>query len=455
MKLNLDLVMALLIILVFLVICYKYNYIESIETFENENNINNVPNVNTVQPEPDSKYNLQQYIQSNPPTGSRVVRREISHTLPDLMDSDITMGQEKQIRFGSMRGEVGSDNDSFYLQGVSDASEPHLKMVLGDKDRKNASFQIYGGACSTHGNCSLDGRQLYNFDSRPNFTIKDRRGNVIHTFSDEGNYTASGELKGTSVRTDNNATIGRDLTTNRNTRIKGNLTIDGTVTANGRRIDQEVEIPDVDVNNAGNHKANQYYATGNSNVKDANVRGRIYFSQAGENDNPRDIISSNYNKWSSIHNTDAMYIEKVRNNRIYSYKDVVVGPSNGRNKLKDVAINWPGWTVIGVSDKPVNAQNSTWRDTFAVKLTNNKTKLRVERIDLWTGWAQPLTYRVYGYKHGSTDNSIMRVVLSDDYDDSFEIWHKKHDDPHARIAMRVDGHGNLFTRGRIYENANL
>lgn len=511
MKLNSDSVIALIIIFIALYICHKYNNIH--EGFTDGNNTNNSPaNVNAVDPEPDSQYNLQQYIESNPPTGSKVIRREVSHSLPDIMDSDITMAGEKQIRFGSMRGEVDSPNDSFYLEGVTHASQPHLKMVLGDKERKNASFQIYGAACDTHGNCGLDGRKLYQFDSQPNFTINNRTGNTIHSFSKDGHYTASGDLRGRDVlagrdvKAERNTVVGRNLTTTGNATVGGDLVIDGTVTANGRRID---EPQDVDVNVAGNHKADRYYAPnppgvtagsvtnpkhanpnpanptakGTANVYDANVRGRLYFSQAGEGDNPRDITHNHSDqatrdKWGTVHAGDPMYLEKIRTDEHFEEVNIRVGCSHHNVKKIRVdnnivaidastefrnnpeSTNCHG-TSLGITSR---IQGTPWGDRFRAFISkhNGQKYAIVQRLDSHGGWGQDLVLKGYKKVSSSHDHKhALRIVIQDDKSDAFEVWgnscqsrtNANCSGPGERL-MRLDGKGNLWIKGRIQENVD-
>lgn len=307
-KENINLVILFIMIVIVCVLIKRYN---KVEHFTNNNNSN------TVIP-PESTYNLQQYIETNPPTGSKIIKREISHTLPDVIDKDIVMRDGSQIRFGSMRNEAGSDSDNWHIQGISDASEPYLKMVLGDNKNKNSSFQIYGGACTTDSNCSADGRKLFDFDSQPNLEMYDRDGNKLLHANKNGDLECKRNLNVNGKATINKLDVNQGVNVKANSKfdaqldVGGNMRLTGGLHSSGDNslFDGKLKIKK-DIEGNQDAKIDGLVHSSVVNANDANVRRRLYFSKAGNNNNnwkENPIYTSG--NFSSAHDSDVVYIEK-------------------------------------------------------------------------------------------------------------------------------------------------
>jgi hypothetical protein len=425
-----NILISLAILVIFGLIAYRYHQ-SSIEYYVNEPNNSpetntktlNSDNGTTVTPIPTSTYNMQQYYESRPPIGSQVVKTETTHTMPEIIESDIVMGSDKQIRFGTMRGEIGSTNDTFHLKASTDDSNPNLKMVLGDKQNKISNFQILGGACDTQGNCNQDGVPLHIFDSKPNATMKNRSGDVIHQLQSTGNQWSKGHV----------------------------------------------------------------------NAKDVNVRNRIYFSNAGINDNVIDPHASefNANKWNSIHGTDPFYMEKVNL------------PGSGNPKALRVTINDDAndeFQIYGNSCR-TNCRQSAGDNLFKVDGRGNTTvkgNLRVQGNIINTqleairrasnrrnntsnnvgniNIGGKITFRKNGnhnsdpYEvekiHYAPNKSRLRITIKDDafrynrsINEGIEVFAGPCRDGRGcnggmqRIFL-LDSLGNLFIKGRIYQHDN-
>lgn len=445
-------ILCIFIIALFILIAYRFN--NTIEDFELDNK------QNTIEPPPTSTYNLQQYIETNPPTGSKVIKREISHSLPDLMDKDITMKDQNQIRFGTMRGELGSNDDTFYLQGVSDQSEPHLKLIMGDKKDKNSSFRLYGGACETHGNCSLEGNKLYEMDSQPNFKINDRKGDILHSMSKDGNYYAKGNILANEGQ------------------FRGDLTVKGNINLTGKLNDGTPST-----NDANKISRSSIYTSGTVNAQDHNVRGRLYFSNAQEGDiiNHQDKrFYSNYNKRNSkqdpiwrIHNSDPYYIEKVKygndNNRlrmtindndnegfeIFSNSCKHGGCRTGDGeRVFEVRGNGYQWNKGGVNADNVNVRGRIYFSDVGPGQNPNPN-----------GKNNPLFNKghhsdpVYIEKVREGTRSTLRITINDDSNDALEIWGDSCRTGNCRGKGRklflLNGNGDLHIAGKLHQGRRL
>lgn len=334
LKNNMNLIVLIGILFLICIITYRYNTLSK-ENFEETPDTTNIPET-TIAP-PESSYSLKDYYESKPPTGSTVVKTEISHLLPDIINKDITLKDDTQIRFGTMRGEAGSSDDTFHISGVSDPSSPHLKMVLGDKQGKNSSLKIYGGACETDSNCALDGKPLYEMDSQPVFKINNKQEETIHHLNKDGdswhkrNLTAGGYIEGKNMFLKKDGHVQHQFTDNGEAWHKSKLTVHdeiklkngehdkfkvdnhGNITTNKINCINEINMKkgnqnvfNVDSNGNTINKGN-LYVDGISNTNIQNIRGRLYFSQAGPNENP----APNNQNWDRVHHSDPCYVEKV------------------------------------------------------------------------------------------------------------------------------------------------
>ena len=292
-KENINLAILFIIVVMVCILIKRYYGLNQKEHFQNNNA---TPNV-TIAP-PDSTYNLQQYIETNPPIGSKVIKREISHTLPDVIDKDLVIQNEKQIRFGSMRGEAGSDSDSWHMEGISDASNPYLKMVLGDAQNKNSAFQIHGGACTVDSNCGADGRKLFNFDSQPNLEMYDRNGNSLLHVNDDGNM----ELKGNLIT--NSDVVAKKLKAKEGMGVQGNAMFAAQLNVKGKLEAEQ------DIHTTQNAKIDRLLHTNVINTSNANIRNRLYFSKAGNGNNWTESIDPSSGNFGSAHDSDVVYLEK-------------------------------------------------------------------------------------------------------------------------------------------------
>lgn len=339
-KENINLAILFIIVVMTCVLIKRYNKIDKTEHFTT------ATQPTTTLPPAESTYNLQQYIESNPPTGSKVIRREISHTLPDVIDKDIVMRDGTQVRFGSMRGEAGSDNDSWNLEGISHPSNPHLQMVLGDADGKKSAFQIYGGACEVDGNCSETGRKLFNFDDEPNLKMHDRNGRTLLHANKDGdlwckrnltvlndarvkNLHAEEGIRGTAnSRFDAQLDVHGKLTAKNNLQVDGNTDLGDTIIHKGLTVHGNIHTTgDNNIHNGRlevrrdlhgkrdayvdrNTKINGLAHTNEMNTKNANVRERLYFSDAGKPGRAwAEQIHTAGNFWGA-HKSDLMYFQK-------------------------------------------------------------------------------------------------------------------------------------------------
>lgn len=93
-------------------------------------------------------------------------------------------------------------------------------------------------------------------------------------------------------------------------------------------------------------------------------------------------------------------IHKISDNidEVYQEKKIDIPVGSSIKNMRSVALPYNG---IDVSPKPANSQNPSWKDTFSVKVNNDK--LEVTRIDQGTGWGQNLKLKGKTY---STKNAI-------------------------------------------------
>jgi hypothetical protein len=334
-KENINLAILFIIVVMTCVLIKRYNKIDKIEHFTT------TTQPVTTLPPAESTYNLQQYIESNPPTGSKVIRREISHTLPDVIDKDIVMRDNTQVRFGSMRGEAGSANDSWHIQGISHPSNPSLQMVLGDAESKKSAFQIYGGACEVDGNCSESGNKLFNFDDEPTLKMYDRGGQTLLHANKHGDLTCKRNL------TVQNDAIVKNLRTNEGIRATANSRFDAQLDVHGKltakdtlQVDGSTDLKDTfvrgglqvlngnihgtgpnnilngnlevrrDIHGKRNAKIDGIMHAGTINGNDLNTRRRLYFSEAGKPGRAWDEQIYSAGNFNDAHKTDVVYIEK-------------------------------------------------------------------------------------------------------------------------------------------------
>lgn len=395
-KENINLAILFIIVVMVCVLIKRYNNLNINEHFEGDNT--------TTLPPADSTYNLQQYIETNPPTGSKVIKREISHTLPDVIDKDIVMRDDAQIRFGSMRGEAGSDSDNFHFAGISHASEPHLKMVLGDSQDKNSSFQIHGGACTANSNCNMDGTKLHQFDSTPEYKMFNKSGtNVFSADKDgnvwcKGNLSSQGHTKVKNIEIENSFHAKANSTFDAKVKVKGGMNIEGgtdlrdtvihkgltvignTHTTGPNNIMNGVLEVKNDIHGRRNSKIAGILHANEINGQNMNVRSRLYFSDAGKDGRSWDEKIYSDGNFSDAHQTDVMYLEKQTRNTAQTGKDE--GNDGRRSTLvmqigddpSDAFEIWSGDKRVFRIDGNGDIQQSGVLRTNVKKMFNNKEK---------------------------------------------------------------------------------
>lgn len=142
-------VLSLLILVVVLILVIRYYNLTRIETFAND--------------DPAATMRIDQHYATNPPTPTQV-ETIVSHVMPtDPIESDITLKNSNQLRFGVTRDDPNKSKTQNYAF-ISNANDenPSLRLRLSEKDGKHNSFQIWGKPC-TNGNCNGEGKPIYQF----------------------------------------------------------------------------------------------------------------------------------------------------------------------------------------------------------------------------------------------------------------------------------------------------
>jgi hypothetical protein len=383
-KINNIVFVSILVIAILIIYRYK-NTIEKFESITTESP-STQPTPPTQPTDALSTYNMQQFYAANPPVSSTVIKETITHNIPEPVTSDIVIGDDKQLRFGTLKTETDKNKNTYILQS-SNVNSPHLRMTLQGKQSPDHSFQIWGGACNGEGVCSGDGIPLHTFSSVPTQVMRNRQNEIVHEIQSNGNQWNKANVNAQNVNVrgriyfsqaekddiinpsnnkfssqkdnpldrihkssphyiekvgstnenklritiNNNEKEGVEIysrpctSTNcsstgekifsvdgkGNTFTKGNLEVGGTLKGK-TNIQTSPTTPTTPstTTNTENH-----YVKGTTNAQDVNVRGRIYFSQAGENDiiNPhhKDFNKNKADPYVRIHNSDPYYIEKI------------------------------------------------------------------------------------------------------------------------------------------------
>jgi hypothetical protein len=313
---------------------------------------------------PESSYKFRNYFLEREPVESQVVRHEVSHELPEgVLYSDITMSTDNKIRFSDDTDDI--NNDKFRIHPSTDKN--HLKLYIKDRPGTNDnSFQIWGKACTIQGDCNGEGGKLHVFSDEPSYKLKSADGADQHRLGAGGDAAHRGALKmgnPTSPkhivdgRTGNQYTDG--VVNTRDANIRGKLWFSNTphnqnpetsdlwgshdsdkMSIEKVRHSQNKNSLRMTINDDANDRLEvvggkshfgvsrtyplmqvtgkgNVWAKDTMNAKDVNVRGRIYFSNAGVTggDDVNDIINPqdpnfDRNKWNTMHDSDPYYIEK-------------------------------------------------------------------------------------------------------------------------------------------------
>jgi hypothetical protein len=347
---------------------YKQN---NKEHFQNNAEANTLPHNNIDEKEkalmqisPESTYKFKNYFLEKKPIDAQIIKNQIVHTFPEgVLESDAIISTKNKIRFSENENDQIIDK---YILGPSGDKEDdtHFKLFLKDEPDKDNSFQIWGGACKAQGDCNKPGVKLHNFTDSPSYVIIDTTGNKIHELNTNGVAKHSNGMQIGNVNDPSHMFIG----------YNGNQYSKGTINSKDFNIRNKLFFSQATINddpndlskddgkmhdsnpmfiekikhspnssslrvNIRDNKSNKFEVYGNSweynrgkdpvklmevngngniwakktlNAQDVNVRGRIYFSQA-ENDeiiNPEDP-RYDFNKWIKMHNSDPYYIEKV------------------------------------------------------------------------------------------------------------------------------------------------
>lgn len=335
-------------------------------TLPNENNAVEEAEERLIGTSPDSAYRFRNYFLEREPVESQVIKHEVSHEFPSgVLHSDMTMSTNNKIRFSDDADDA--NNDRFRIH--TSPNKHNLQLYMKDRqgDNNNNAFQIWGKACTAQGDCNGPGAKLHIFSDEPAYKLKSVDGSDQHNFGPSGNASHRGILKmGNPAdakhiidgRTGNQYTKGVVNTQDAN--VRGKLWFSNTphnqnpersdlwahhdsdkmsihkvrhspnknslrVTINDDKNDR-LEVVGGRAHFGDGQTYPLFQVTGKGNVwakdtmnaQDVNVRGRIYFSNAGATggDDVNDIINPqdegfDTTKWSSIHDTDPYYIEKV------------------------------------------------------------------------------------------------------------------------------------------------
>jgi hypothetical protein len=412
------------------------------EHFEN-NEENTLPQNNLdekektlMQMSPESTYKFKNYFLEKKPIDAQIVKNQIVHTFPEgVLESDPIISTQNRIRFS--QNENGEIVDK-YILGPSGGKEDdrHLKLFLKDDPNKKNAFQIWGGACKAQGDCNKSGVKLHNFTDEPSYIMKSTTGNKIH-----------------------------ELTTNGIAKHVNKVQV-GNI-SNPSHILQ-------------GHNGSQY-SKGVINSKDVNVRNRLFFSQAGINDDPNDL----YKDGGRMHDTDPMFIEKIRhspnNNSLRvnirdnkSDRFEIYGRSwdynKGRDPIRLMEVNGHGnvW-----AKNTVNTQDVNVRGRIYFSQAENDEIINPEDPNYdFTKWNKMHNSDPYYIEKviRAGNKSALKIVMKDDSDEAIEIWgHScKYNDENAprknksgcasnsgRKIMEIKSDGTVNIVGRVNVKGSL
>lgn len=211
---------------------------------------------------PDSAFKFKNYYLENPPTQSAKVRTEFSNMLPEgVLTGDFNVSTDNKFNISRI-DTSGSQIDEYTLKSYGlETNDRSLRLSMQDETNKNKAFEIWGASCKALEDCTKPGIKLHKLTDKPSQEIYGYGGNLIHKLDEVG------------------------------VAHHGGVNIN-----NGKHI----------MNPSGNQ-----YTDGVVSAKDVNIRGRLYFSQAGNDENPRSVAG---NRFRPVHNSDPFYIEKIIDN---------------------------------------------------------------------------------------------------------------------------------------------
>lgn len=362
---------------------------------------------------PESSYKFRNYYLQREPVEAQIVKHEVSHEFPSgVLHSDMTMSTNNRIRFSD-----DADGPNNFHFGVSDdKNKLHLFMKDRPGSRDHNRFVIRGKGC-TQGNCNTNATDLHVFSDEPHYAIKKIGGGDVHRFGSNGDAQHTGTLKIgdrhiLDGRTGNQ--YSRGVLNSNMVNVRDKLFFSSTphnvdpsaVSSRGPHHDSDpfwiekirhsanknslrmvinddendrfqvyggrhhfgkgIEQPLMQVTGKGN-----LWTRNTTNTKDLNVRGRIYFSQAGKVNDDDDYINDindiinpqdenfNPNRWTDIHDSDPYWIEKVH--------------TSGNHNALRITINDDGASTAGNSNEAIeiysgshNAGNKTGTLLFKI-----------------------------------------------------------------------------------------
>lgn len=207
---------------------------------------------------PDSAFRFKNYFLERPPTHSSQTRVEFSNTLPEgVLVGDLNMSTSNKFNIASVNA-GGDQSNEYTLQAHGqDSNDRTLRLSMKDDNNKSKAFEVWGASCTAQGDCTQPGVKMHKMSDAPSYEIYDHAGGLKHKL-DAGGTASHGKLN----------------------------------IAGGKHI---------------LHPSGNQFSDGVVNANDVNVRGRLYFSQAGSNENPR---TAGGNRFIPVHNSDPFYIEK-------------------------------------------------------------------------------------------------------------------------------------------------
>jgi cbb3-type cytochrome oxidase subunit 3 len=390
-------ILTLIITIGLIFYIYKQN---KKEHFQN-NQVNTLPQNNLDEKEkalmqisPESTYKFKNYFLEKEPVDAQVVKNQIVHIFPEgVLENDVILSTQKKIRFSE--NENGEIVDKYVFGPSDEDNNRHFKLFLKDDPNKNNAFQIWGGACTAQSDCNKSGVKLHNFTDRPSYVMKDITGNTIHELTNNGTSKHINKIQIGNMSDPSHILLG----------------------------------------NNGNQ-----YSKGVINSKDINVRNRLFFSQAEIDDDPNDL----YKDGGKMHDTDPMFIEKIRhspnNNSLRvniknnkSDKFEVYGSSweynRSRNPVRLMEVNGHGnvW-----AKNTVNAQDVNVRGRIYFSQAENDDIINPEDPNFdfrkWQSMHNTDPYYIEKVNRGP-NKSALKIVMKDDgirndnsIREALEIW---------------------------------
>lgn len=287
--------LTLAIVIIFIVISYRYYRLkENFSTDNNNNNkasnnntatnkSNNNNNNNDNKPPPAATHDIKYMMESVQPMKSELIeKREIVYRMPDTVAQDIVMERGKKIVFGDRSSAQNIDP----VHNIQMDSDKNLKL-----DSTEGGVQITRNGTPIHSFLDKDVVLRGGLDKYGKFIV-DGKGDI---------YSKGMLALGNNAYDDPAHLLlhSGDVIHKGYVKAGTNIEASGDITADGK-------IGGVTFNNGHVYTDNNKLV----NSQNINVRGRLYFSKAAKTDTELDP-EKNPNRHSAIHDTDPMFIEKT------------------------------------------------------------------------------------------------------------------------------------------------